>query len=48
MEYRGKQYSIVHGLDGPWKWSIELDGHAKQLEKPSSSRREIVGAGQAV
>jgi hypothetical protein len=29
MEHRGKQYSVVQAIDGEWKWSIELDGHAK-------------------
>jgi hypothetical protein len=22
MEYRGKQYSVVMGIDGLWKWSV--------------------------
>ena len=22
MEYRGKQYSVVQGLDTVWKWSV--------------------------
>jgi hypothetical protein len=22
MEYRGKQYSVVQGLDTMWKWSV--------------------------
>jgi hypothetical protein len=26
MEYRGKQYSIVHGVKpGTWKWTVRLD-----------------------
>jgi hypothetical protein len=29
MEYRGKQYSVVQGLNGVWKWSVVLDGHTK-------------------
>jgi hypothetical protein len=34
MEYRGKQYSVVQGLDGSWKWSVVLDGHTKSGKAP--------------
>jgi hypothetical protein len=30
MEYRGKQYSVVQGIDGNWKWLVsDLVGHTK-------------------
>jgi hypothetical protein len=29
MEHRGKQYSVVQGIDGRWKWSVDLDGRSK-------------------
>jgi hypothetical protein len=30
MEYRGKQYSVVQGIDGNWNWLIsDLVGHTK-------------------
>jgi hypothetical protein len=30
MEYRGKHYSVVQGLEGGmWKWSTELNGRTK-------------------
>jgi hypothetical protein len=34
MEYRGKQYSVVQGLNGLWKWSVVLDGHTKSGKAP--------------
>jgi hypothetical protein len=35
VEYRGKQYSVVQGLDSSWKWSFELDGHTKSGNAPN-------------
>jgi hypothetical protein len=40
MEYRGKHFSVVQGLDGGWKWSIQIDGHIRSgatvsVETPS-------------
>jgi hypothetical protein len=37
MEYRGKNYSAVQGLDGgTWKWSVaDLDGHTRSGNAPS-------------
>jgi hypothetical protein len=30
MEYRGKHYSVVQGIEGGmWKWTADLDGHTK-------------------
>ena len=30
MEYREKQFSVVVGIDGSWKWCVELgDGRTK-------------------
>jgi hypothetical protein len=41
MEYRGKEYSVVQGLNGSWKWYVVLDGHTKsgrlRTGKPGSS-----------
>jgi len=34
LEYRGKQYSVVQGLQGSWKWSVQLDGHTKSGTSP--------------
>jgi hypothetical protein len=34
MEYQGKQYSVVQGLDGMWKWSVEgLVGQTKSSKE---------------
>jgi hypothetical protein len=37
MEYRGKQYGVVQGLEGAtWKGSVEdLDGHTRSGNAPS-------------
>jgi hypothetical protein len=36
MEYRGKQYSVVQGLDTMWKWSVPaLVGQTKSGKKES-------------
>jgi hypothetical protein len=36
MEYRGKQHSVVQGIDGTWKWLIsDLVGHTKSGSAPS-------------
>jgi hypothetical protein len=36
MEYRGKHYSIVQGLDAVWKWSVpSLVAHTKSGKAPS-------------
>jgi hypothetical protein len=36
MEYRGKQFSVVQGIDGNWKWLIsDLVGHTKSGSAPS-------------
>jgi hypothetical protein len=32
MEYQGKQYSVVQGIDGRWKWSVDLNSRAKSGE----------------
>src|ERR1700732_5110363 len=32
----GKQYSVVQGLDGNWKWSIEFDGPQPRADRPLS------------
>jgi hypothetical protein len=30
MEYREKQFSVVVGINGAWKWSVDLgDGRTK-------------------
>jgi hypothetical protein len=30
MEYRGKQYTVLQGLEpGSWKWSVQLDGRTR-------------------
>ena len=46
MEYRGKTYSIVQGVDpGTWKWTVQLDeqtaksGEAKSL---AAARTEVI------
>jgi hypothetical protein len=36
MEYRGKHYSVVQGIDGNWKWLIsDLVGHTKSGSAPN-------------
>jgi hypothetical protein len=36
MEYRGKQYSVVQGLDSMWKWSVpSLVGQTKSGKTPN-------------
>jgi hypothetical protein len=36
MEHRGKQYSVVQGIDAIWKWSIPgLVGRTKSGNAPS-------------
>jgi hypothetical protein len=45
MEYRGKQYSVVQGLDTMWKWSVPaLVGQTKSGKKESHAAG--VGAAQ--
>ncbi len=34
MEYRGRPYSVVQGLQGSWKWSVQLDGRTKSGKRP--------------
>jgi hypothetical protein len=34
MEYRGKEYSVVQGPNGSWKWYVVLDGHTKSGKAP--------------
>jgi hypothetical protein len=40
MEYRGKRYSVILSIGEKWKWSTEIEGHAR-----SGSRRPACGAG---
>jgi hypothetical protein len=36
MEYRDKEFSVVHGLDTMWKWSVDgLGGFTKSGAAPS-------------
>jgi hypothetical protein len=36
MEYRGKHYSVLQGIDGNWKWSVAgIEGHTKSGTAPS-------------
>jgi hypothetical protein len=28
MEYRGQSYRVVQGLEGAWKWSVEVNGRS--------------------
>ncbi|MDB5582573.1 MAG: hypothetical protein JWR80_7749 [Bradyrhizobium sp.] len=36
MQYLGKQYSVVQGIDTMWKWSVDsLVGHTKSDTAPS-------------
>jgi len=35
MEYRGKQYSVVQGLKGSWRWSTQLDDRTKSGKSPT-------------
>ena len=34
MQYRGRPYSVVQGLQGSWKWSVQLDGRTKSGKAP--------------
>jgi hypothetical protein len=40
MEHRGKPYSIILGIGGKWKWSIEIDGRGKSGTAASRSLAE--------
>jgi hypothetical protein len=36
MEYQGKRYSVVQGIDGSWKWLVDdLPGRTKSGTGPS-------------
>jgi hypothetical protein len=36
MEYQGKRYNVVQGIDGNWKWLVDdLAGHTKSGTAPS-------------
>jgi hypothetical protein len=36
MEYRGKQYGVVMGIDSLWKWSVDgIEGFTKSGKAPS-------------
>jgi hypothetical protein len=36
MEYRGKQYRVILGIDSLWKWSVDgIEGYTKSGKAPS-------------
>ena len=36
MEYRGKQYRVMLGIDSQWKWSVDgIEGYTKSGKAPS-------------
>jgi hypothetical protein len=35
MEYRGKQYRAVQGIDKKWKWSVDFDGRTASGRVPN-------------
>ena len=36
MEYRGKEYSVILGIDTLWKWSVDgIEGYTKSGKAPS-------------
>jgi hypothetical protein len=36
MEHRGKQYSVVLGIDALWKWVVDgIEGYTKSGKAPS-------------
>jgi hypothetical protein len=36
MEYRGKQYRVMLGIDSLWKWSVDaIEGYTKSGKTPS-------------
>jgi hypothetical protein len=36
MEYRGKQYRVMLGIDSQWKWSVDgIEGFTKSGKAPS-------------
>jgi hypothetical protein len=45
MLYREKQYSVVQGIDGGWKWSIEL-GDGRRKSGSAHSRPEAIRVAQ--
>ena len=48
MEYRGKQYSVVQGLDTMWKWSVPaLVGQTKS-GKAENHAAGVKAAQQAI
>ena len=48
MDYRGKQYSVVQGIDTMRRWSVtDLDGHTKSGTAPSRPAG-IKGAERAI
>ena len=38
MEYRGKHYSVVQGLDGSWKWSVKVGDRTKSGNAPKKGQ----------
>jgi hypothetical protein len=35
MEYRGKQYTVLQGINGNWKWSVEgIEGFTRSGTAP--------------
>jgi hypothetical protein len=36
MEYRGKPYRVMLGIDSQWKWSVDgIEGYTKSGKAPS-------------
>ena len=36
MDYRGKQYRVILGIDSQWKWSVDgIEGYTKSGTAPS-------------
>jgi hypothetical protein len=44
MEYRGMQYTVVMGIKGSWKWTVELEAARKKMGEAHSRPAGIKAA----
>ena len=35
MQYRGREYRVIQGIDGKWKWSVSFDGQTASGRAPN-------------
>ena len=44
MEYRQKQYTVVQGSEGSWKWTVELGAGRRKMGEANSRPAGIKAA----